>query len=260
MPILSIPYTLPPHCHSLLVALSASVDLLPLGRLDCQWFAECSEKGNALCRQLHATKVGSTPGISEEEASREIIQLNIQAADGGSAYAAIKIARAYLKLLPSALPFDLELAKKYFRIAIESNAPDGHYGMAQILLTTVKFEASQGGSDAQARWSNAWRDRRVQEAIVHLERAAFVGHAFSQFNLGLVHTFGYHGDGGGNAIDVGLAGMWFERSGLPEGFFVAAGQAGAVGQTDRQRRMMDMARSMGYFEVRARVHHSTKGI
>ena len=188
-----------------------------------------------------------------------MVQLAIQAADGGSAYAAIKIARAYLKLLPSFLPFDLELAERYFRIAIASSAPDGHYGMAQILLTTVKFEASQGGADAQARWSDAWRDGRVQEAIVHLERAAFLGHAFSQFNLGLVHTFGYHAAAGGNAIDVGLAGMWFERSGLPEGYMAASGQAGAAGQKDRERRMADMARSMGYFEVRARILHGAQG-
>jgi len=214
-----------------------------------EWFADCAARGSALCRQLHSTKVGGTPGITEEEASRRMIELNVQAADGGSAYAAIKIARAHLKLLPSSLPFDLGLAERYFRIAIESSAPDGHYGMAQILLTTVKFEASQGGGDARARWSDAFRDRRVQEAIAHLERAAFSGHAFSQFNLGLVHTFGYHGGRGGrDAIDVDLAGMWFERSGIPEGFMVAAGQAGAAGQKDRERRMVDMARSMGYFE------------
>lgn len=256
----TVPFLTPSFAATLFFSsrfISASV--VPLGRLDCpaQWFADCAARGSALCRQLHSTKVGGTPGITEEEASRRMIELNVQAADGGSAYAAIKIARAHLKLLPSSLPFDLGLAERYFRIAIESSAPDGHYGMAQILLTTVKFEASQEGG---AGWSDAFRDRRVQEAIAHLERAAFSGHAFSQFNLGLVHTFGYHGGRGGrDAIDVDLAGMWFERSGIPEGFMVAAGQAGAAGQKDRERRMVDMARSMGYFEVRARLHRIAQG-
>lgn len=205
-----------------------------------EWFADCAETGDPLCQQLHSTKVGATPGISNAETSEQLLELNIQAADNGSGDAAVKIARAYLGLLPSALPFDVQKATEYYHKATLSHSPDGHYGMVQLLLMGVTSDYNGQSKDVQM---SAWKDPRVNDAIKHLEMAAYAGHEFSQFNLGVVHTFGYH-----NGItNTDLAGKWFEESGLPEGYFIASLQAQASQDKNRELEMMQKAKEMGYF-------------
>mmetsp|Transcript_26649 Transcript_26649/g.41803 ORF Transcript_26649/g.41803 Transcript_26649/m.41803 type:complete len:575 (-) Transcript_26649:95-1819(-) len=204
-----------------------------------EWFKDCSDEGNALCQQLHSTKVGMTPGISQEENAKAVLDLNMKAADGGSAFSAIKVARAYLGTLPSSLSFDVQKAVEYYGKAIQSNHPDGHYGMAQILLMAVMNEYSTKGKEGEL---TAWKDPRIKESVQHLEQAAYLGSAFAMFNLGVVHTFGYHN----TEIDGDLAGKWFEASGLPEGYFVAANQAGAVGDMVRYETLLNRAKTMGY--------------
>lgn len=215
-----------------------------------EWFQDCANEGDALCQQLHSTKVGALPGISQEEASRQVLDLNMKAARGGAGMSAVKVARAYLHQLPSALPFDAQKAKEYYELAIESHNPDGHFGIVQLLLMGIMH-------DYRGKWNegDAWKDPRLSQAVKHLELASFSGHAFAQFNLGIAHTFGY--DNTNRAIDVNLAGEWFEACGLPEGYFVASHQAKAVGDFEREKDMMERARIMGYFfewrgEARAR--------
>lgn len=204
-----------------------------------EWFSECASKGDALCQKLHSTKVGQIPGISNEEATKQTLQLSLDAADGGSAGSAVKIARAYLGLLPSALPRSVELATEYYQKAVDSNNPDGHFGMALVLLMSVTNYYIKSDKE-----TFAWADERVGKAVEHLEKAAYFGHAYAKFNLGVVHTFGY--DQG--KVDFKLAGQWFEASGLPEGYFIAAQQAMAVGNKERENKMMEIARATGYFE------------
>ena len=204
-----------------------------------EWFKDCSDEGNALCQQLHSTKVGMVPGMTAEENAKAVLDLNMKAADGGSGFSAIKVARAYLGQLPSSLSFDVQKAVEYYSKAIQSNHPDGHYGMAHILLTGVTNDYSNKGRDGVKR---AWKDTRVNQAVQHLEQAAYLGSAFAMFNLGVVHTFGYINE----QIDGDLAGKWFEASGLPEGYFVAANQAGAVGDIIRQEALFQRAKAMGY--------------
>lgn len=214
-----------------------------------EWFSECANAGDPLCQHLYSTKVGDEPGITQEEASRKVLELNMKAANGGSGNAAVKVARAYMHQLPSALPYDLEKASHFYQLAIQSHNPDGHFGQAILLLMGVMNDY-KGGSNEQ----NAWRDSRVAEAIDHLEKAAYAGHAFAKFNLGLVHTFGYTN----GVIDADLAGEWFEESGLPEGYNVAANQAAASGNSARRDEMMQHAQVMGAFAPwRAQARQST---
>lgn len=207
-----------------------------------EWFEECANQGDALCQQLHSTKIGSKPGMTESETSQAVLNLNIQAALGGAGMAAVKVARAYLQQLPSSLSYDPQQAQNYYQLAIQSHNPDGHYGMAQMLLMSVLMDSNTGNLSPQQQ-QQAWNDPRIIQAIEHLESAAYLGHAFAKFNLGMVHTYGY----GNGIIDATLAGQWFEACGLPEGYYVAAQEAQAVGNTNRYQEMIQHAQIMGFF-------------
>merc|ERR1712232_721980 len=153
---------------------------------------------------------------------------------------AVKVARAYLHQLPSALPFDAAKAAEYFQLAIESHNPDGHYGIVQLLLLEIMNDYRGKSNEG-----DAWKDQRLTRAVQHLELASYSGHAFAQFNLGIAHTFGY--DNTNRTLDEDLAGLWFEVSGLPEGYYVASLQAKAKGNEQRENQMMERAKIMGYF-------------
>ncbi|KAL9184164.1 hypothetical protein ACHAXT_002250 [Thalassiosira profunda] len=205
-----------------------------------EWFAKCSEEGNALCQQMHATKVGSIPGISNEESAKRVIELNELAARGGAAMSAVKIARAYLGNLPSPLQTNVTKAAEFYRIAMKSNDPDGYYGMAAYLLMKLNWRYSKKVSGK----GDMWKDPVAFEAVRLLEAAAYLGHPYAAFNLGLAHTFGY-----GNheaAMDYVLAGQWFEASGLPEGYAVASQQNKVAGDTAREGEMMQRAVQLGF--------------
>lgn len=201
-----------------------------------EWFAECAHAGNSACQQLHSTKVTQIPGISKEEASKQVLEWNMKAAKGGAGMSAIKIARAYLHQLPSQLPLSIELAAEYFQMAIASHNPDGHYGMAQLLLQQVSYE--QQTQQLKVAMDNT----EIIQAVQHLEAAAKLGHAYSQFNLGMVHTYGY----ATGQIDGAVAAEWFAASGLPEGYYIAAQQARAIGNRTRYNECGEMAAKLGF--------------
>jgi len=162
----------------------------------------------------------------------------------------VKIARAYLGQLNSYLPLNVTEVVRYYRMAIESHNPDGHYGMAQVLLQYVKYEWIQTQQQQQRESSSAvvvdastlYRDPRVIEAIQHLEAAAVLDHAYSQFNLGMVHTYGY----GTGFVNGTLAGQWFEASGLPEGYYLCSQQAQAVHNRKRYEYCVQRAHALGF--------------
>lgn len=198
-----------------------------------EWFQECAEDGDPICLQLYASKVGQTPGMTHEETAFRVFLHNLQAAEGGAAMAATKIARAYQKLLPSPVPEDLEKAKYFYRIAIESHNPDGHYGLASILL---KEMSEQPATKKEV-------DDVLAKVVFHLEEASKLGHFFAQFNLGIAHTFGYGMPD--NHIDTDLAAEWFIESGIPEGFALASFQAASVGKQEASALWKRRAEVMG---------------
>jgi TPR repeat protein len=203
-----------------------------------EWFVSCAADGNPLCQHLHSTKVENLPGITQAQAVQQFTILNIAAAKGGVGIAAMKIARAYLHMLPSHLPYNEEKAKEYFQMAVEYHDPEGHFGLAQLITASVaKVERANRGDMEQN-----WKDTELKEAIRHLEEGALLGHAFSMFNLGIAHVFGY----GTGRYDYDLAGEWLEQSGIPEGYYVASVQAGTAGDVKRQKILEEKAIAVGY--------------
>jgi hypothetical protein len=218
-----------------------------------EWFATCSDAGDPVCQYLHATKAGNIPGSSGDIDAIEVLALNRAAAEQGSGNAAIKVARAYLKLLPSMLAYNETEAARYFRVAVDSHHPDGHYGLALLLLAKVSRAEADGKINTTKR--QKWKEAMLSKAVWHLEEAAMLGHAFAMFNLGIAHIYGYGTKG--NDIDTELAALWLVESGLPEAYYIASFQAASVGNAEGQRAFDKIARSLGYYqpwrkEVRAR--------
>jgi TPR repeat protein len=225
--------------------------------VDCEdysheWFADCAKAGDAVCQELFATKVGRIPTLQNDPARvmALVVYWNRQSAEQGNVNAAVKMARAYLNLLPSPLQYNVTEAKRYYQIAMASQHPDGYYGMAHLYLSSLPADQSS---------SSLPRTQKVLSRVVRLlEEAAMRGHAYAMFNLGMVHCYGY----GLARIDTELAGLWFAQSGLPEGYYAAALQAAMSGNSTRQRKYNAQARALGFYQPwrqEARQHTGSGG-
>ena len=214
-----------------------------------EWFVDCAKRGDAICQELYATKIGSIPVTRQDENYNEtmneqirqhhnmesIVHWNRASAEKGNGNAAIKMARAYLKLLPSKLPYNQTEAIRYYKLAIQSHHPDGYYGMASLYVESLH----------QKNYANPKHyDKTLSRVVQLLEEAANRGHPYAMFNLGIVHCYGY----GIHHVDTELAASWFIQSGLPEGFYAAAYQAAAMGHNLRQQRLDGIARKLGHYE------------
>jgi TPR repeat protein len=208
-----------------------------------EWFEECAKQGDAVCQELYATKIGNIPeskridhGDPPMDIMESIVYWNRASAEQGNGNAAIKMARAYLKLLPSSLSYNRTEAIRYYKLAMTSQHPDGYYGMATLYIDSLHQQPSI---------TSTKRQETILSRVVHLlEEAAIRGHTYAMFNLGIVHCFGY----GIPSIDTDLAALWFIQSGLPEGYYAAAYQAASMGNLIRQQQLDDMARKLGYYE------------
>ena len=214
-----------------------------------EWFAACAAAGDAVCQQLHATKVGNIPGLTPAAVAQQVLEWNARAAAGGAGMAAVKMARAYLKLLPSTVAYNQSEAVRYYQLAMQSQDPDGHYGMATLLLQQLVSSSSSKQGEMETT---------LISVVNHLEAAAKLGHPFSMFNLGMVHTFGY----GVSEINTTLAAEWFVTSGLPEGYYVAYFQAASVGDQARMDLYQQRAQVLGMnqpWRKQARQHTGSGG-
>jgi hypothetical protein len=189
------------------------------------WHEDCAIAGNPTCQLLHArTRVNE----------KDVLHWNQLASDNGHGAASFKLARAYLKLLPSSLAYDYQKAKNLFQRAIDlTNEPDGHYGLAGLYLEEV--HAKRGGKSSYDP---------IMKALIHLEKAALGGHSFAMFNLGIAHLYGYGYESGTNNQEV--AGEWFEACGLPEGIYLRSLQMKALGKTQEAEEYMKQARILGH--------------
>jgi TPR repeat protein len=228
-----------------------------------EWFADCANRGDAICQELHATKIGNIPlnnnnnknetddtttttinsidpKVQQHYIMESIVQFNRKSAEQGNGYAAIKMARAYLKLLPSSLVYNKTEAIRYYKLAIQSNHPDGYYGMANLYLESI-----QSSNDPNRRSQSLHHYNKTLSKVVRLlEEGAIRGHAYSMFNLGIVHCYGY----GVSQIDTELAALWFVQCGLPEGYYAASYYAALIGNTKQQEQYDRHARVLGYYE------------
>ena len=206
-----------------------------------EWHADCAAAGNPTCMYLQANRAGN---------GDDRIRWNRKASDFGHAQASVKLAYAYLKALPSDLPFDPGRAHRLFRWAVESsNEPDGHYGLAYMNLMHIRNTVMEPPTvpEKQASAAAALGSVQMMEVVGHLEEAARGGHVFAMFNLGVCHHNGYTGRRRERQRDLEkLAAEWFEASGLPEGFYAASLIAGRNGDVDSATALAETARILGF--------------
>ena len=210
-----------------------------------EWFKNCADPAganNPTCQLLHATKVGLTPGISNEEVAKQTVHWNRIAAEGGQGLAAVKVARAYLKTLSSHLPNDEKEAQRLFQQAADdTDEPEAHFGLAQLLTMQVARGDFGPILPSVYTYPEAAQDT-MDRAIGHFEAAAAGNHPFAAFNLGIAHLYGY--------LRIGknpeLAGAWFEASGLPEGLYLRAVQLRSAGKTKEADQAEAAAKARGF--------------
>ena len=194
------------------------------GEYGYEWYRDCAMEGNPTCEFLYANKIGQDPSIEKSEVGKHVIEWNTRASDHGHAQASVKMARAFLKTLPSVLPKDVNMAAKLFKRAIQqADEPDAHYGLARMYLT---------GEGVQ---------RNVTMTVYHLEQSAKGGHVMAMFNLGIAHLYGYS-----VTKDSFLAGSWFKRSGLPEGLYAKSVECRSRGSETEADAYEEQARNLGY--------------
>jgi len=202
---------------------------------EAEWYEKCAEEGNPTCMYLKATHLNNAV---------DVVNWNQKASDAGHSQASVKLGYAYLKVLPSHLEFDIEKAENLFTEAIKSsNEPDGHYGLAQVLLAKVSMNIMNSSNKQQAS-KEALASPMIAEVVTHLEEAVKSGHPFAMFNLGICHLYGYCQKDGRR--DPDLAAEWFEASGLPEGFFAKSLHAGSVGRKEEAEMWLQRAKLLGY--------------
>jgi len=173
----------------------------------------------------------------------EMIRLHQNAAEMGMSASMIKLARAYLNHLPSNLPLDFNKAASLYREAVAvAREPDAMYGLAQLLLQGI-LQATITRKEGNKE--NTKKGDMLQEVAYLLEEAAKADHAFAMFNLGIMHLYGYATAWGGER-DVELAALWFERSGVPEGYHSASLFHDSLGNQDRSKELTERAKRLGY--------------
>jgi len=124
-----------------------------------------------------------------------------------------------------------------------SNEPDGHYGLAQVLLVKISIKIMNHSNKQQAS-KEALASPMIAEVITHLEEAVRSGHPFAMFNLGICHLYGYCRKDGRRNPD--LAAEWFEASGLPEGLFAKSLHASSVGREEEAEMWRKRAQLLGF--------------
>jgi len=200
-----------------------------------EWFARCAREGNAICQGLHANKVGQVPGATAEVTQQQVLEWNRKAAENGLGWSMLKLARASLKRLPSALPYDPKMAARWFRKGIATwQDPECLYGLAQMLLENQTEPDPSGAEPSGAG--------RVESARLAFEEAARRGHAFAAYNLGVAHLHGH----GLRQGDAELAAGWFAASGLPEGLHGAALYRQALGKAREAAQWKAHAQRLGF--------------
>ncbi len=185
-----------------------------------------------------------------------MIYWNKRAAKHGHGAARVKLARAYLKKLPSALEQNPEKAFKLYRNAVrDSQDANAHYGLAELHL------AHLGGALGHVKTAEAAveRIRQIMPTVMrHLEGAAYGGNPYAMFNLGLAHLYGYYDYG--RVRDPELAGEWFAASGLPEGYHAKGMHLRSKGSIAEAEEFERRALALGYGSAMRKMARERTGL
>ena len=184
------------------------------------WYKEKAYAGEAVYQSLYANQVGGN----------EIITWHKKAADQGLSSSMVKLARAYLKKLPSNLEYCPEKAEEYYNLAIKtSQDPHAQYGLAEMML---------GGL---INIKNTSMLTLLNKVINLLEESAKGGNVFAMFNLGIAHVYGYTG-----TVNLELAKDWFEFTNLPEGLMAASLYYEGIKDTNMVNLLRSRACQLGF--------------
>ena len=187
---------------------------------DSEWFKDKAEEGFAVYQSLYATVLSGDV----------MIEWLKKSAEQGLANSMVKLARGYLKLLPSNLEYNPAEAERLYRAAIDSSQdPHAQYGLAQMMLSGL----------IEKKTTSMWVF--LKQVIELLEESAKGGHVFAMFNLGIAHLYGYSGN-----ADIQLAKDWFESCELPEGFMLAAMYYDSQNDAETADALRKRAVAMGY--------------
>jgi len=194
------------------------------------WFQECDD--NPVCWHLQSTVDDPALSTTPEQQIQRQTRLLQKAAHAGVGTAAMKLGRAYAQWIPSPHAKNLTQARQYFEMAAETaNDPEGYYGLAHLELLQLRDN------------NNHNHKASLSQVVEYLQAGAMRGHAFSMFNLGIAHLFGY-----GLDANPALAAEWFEQSGLPEGLAMASSHAESMGEASRSEALWTKALSLGYHQ------------
>ena len=185
-----------------------------------EWYKEKAYQGIPVYQSLYATMVNS----------EEMIEWHKKAAENGFSNSMVKLARAYLKRLPSNLEFNPKEAERLYRLAINTTQdPHAQYGLAEmILFGLIKIETNS-------------MLILLDKVIRLLEESAKGGNFFAMFNLGIAHLYGYTGK-----PDIKLANEWFEISGLPEAFMIISSYYLSINDKKTSEKYTNRAKRMGF--------------
>lgn len=184
-----------------------------------EWFRDKAYEGDPIYQSLYAN-------IAPQN---EILIWHKKAADNGLSNSMVKLARAYLKLLPSKLKFNAEEAERLYKLAIEKTQdPHAQYELTQLILNGLIEKELQ-------------LHQRIKRVIYLLEESAKGGNVYAMFNLGIFHMYGYSGN-----YDYLLAVEWFIESSLPEGYEAASHIFKLKGDNPNYEKYKTLANKMGY--------------
>ena len=185
-----------------------------------EWYKDKAYQGIPVYQSLYATMVNS----------EEMIEWHKKAAENGFSNSMVKLARAYLKRLPSKLEFNPKEAERLYRLAVETTQdPHAQYGLAEmILFGLIKIETNS-------------MLILLDKVIRLLEESAKGGNFFAMFNLGVAHLYGYTGK-----PDIKLANEWFEISGLPEAFMIISSHYVSINDKKTSEKYVNRAKRMGF--------------
>ena len=185
-----------------------------------EWFTEKAAQGIPVYQALYANVV--PPG--------EMISWHRKAAEGGFANSMVKLARAYLNLLPSNLEFNPQKAEQLYKQAIQiTQDPHAQYGLVQMMLGGLIQFKKKSVTDL------------LKAVIMLLEESAKGGNVFAMFNLGIAHLYGYSG-----VQNKALAKDWFVMANLPEGFVAASMYYTSIGDLQHAERLKRRAHTLGF--------------
>ena len=183
-------------------------------------FKSKATDGNAIYESLYADTFNDS----------DKILWHTKSCDNGNSISMVKLARGYLKLLPSVMSFEPENAEKLYRHAIEvSEDPNAYYGLAQMLLWRINKNPKEIGQGI------------LDDVIGLLEESAKGGNTYAMFNLGIAHLYGYTGN-----TNMEVANEWFYESSLAEGFYVSSMYHNYKKNSIMSENMKQKAESLGY--------------